>query len=388
MRDRDDQRRIDRLGALLAGIGALAAVLLPFVIAKPNRIVAGEPLGLVAALPGAAGWPVAAVLLLAGVLTILDRRPGVRLAVAGAALAAVCLAVGVAADGLTPEGDRYGRVSPGGAFWLLAAVSLLAATDALARMSLRPAGRIGALVIAAGATAALLASGAWADLSFMREYAARADVFWREAARHGVLAVGSLAAAIAMGLPLGILCHRSARLRQALMPTLTLIQTIPSMALFGILMAPLGALAAALPLAHDLGIRGIGLAPALLALFLYALLPVVANTAVGLADVPAAVTDAGRGMGLTDRQLLTRVELPLAFPVILTGIRIVLVQNIGLATVAALIGGGGFGTFVFQGIGQTAMDLVLLGAVPTIALAFASAVILDAAAEAARRRPA
>ena len=90
-------------------------------------------------------------------------------------------------------------------------------------------------------------------------------------------------------------------------------------------------------------------------------------------------------MGMTDRQLLTRIELPLAFPVILTGIRIVLVQNIGLVTIAALIGGGGFGTFVFQGMGQTAMDLVLLGAAPTVALAFAAAVLLDAAVDLTRR---
>ncbi len=118
-----------------------------------------------------------------------------------------------------------------------------------------------------------------------------------------------------------------------------------------------------------------------MALFLYSLLPVVANTVVGLAGVPRGANDAARGMGMTDRQRLFGVELPLAFPVILTGIRIVLVQNIGLATVAALIGGGGFGVFVFQGVGQTAMDLVLLGAVPTVALAFAAAVILDAVVE-------
>jgi osmoprotectant transport system permease protein len=86
-------------------------------------------------------------------------------------------------------------------------------------------------------------------------------------------------------------------------------------------------------------------------------------------------------MGMTNRQRLFSVEMPLAFPVILTGIRIVLVQNIGLATVAALIGGGGFGIFVFQGIGQTALDLVLLGAVPTVVLAFAAAIILDALVE-------
>src|SRR5690606_15505581 len=102
--------------------------------------------------------------------------------------------------------------------------------------------------------------------------------------------------------------------------------------------------------------------------------------------VPRDANDAAKGMGMTDMQRLFGVELPLAFPVLLTCIRVVLVQNIGLATIAALIGGGGFGVFVFQGIGQTAMDLVLLGAVPTVALAFAAAVVLDAAVEMASIR--
>lgn len=140
-----------------------------------------------------------------------------------------------------------------------------------------------------------------------------------------------------------------------------------------------------MPLAAALGIRGIGAAPALIALFLYSLLPVVANTIAGLSQVPAAVTDAARGMGMTGRQRIMQVEVPLALPVILAGIRIVLVQNMGLATVAALIGGGGFGTFVFQGIGQTAIDLVLLGAIPTVALSFAAAIILDAVIDLTRR---
>ena len=112
----------------------------------------------------------------------------------------------------------------------------------------------------------------------------------------------------------------------------------------------------------------------------------VANTVTGLAQVSAAARDAARGMGMSARQRLWRVELPLAAPVILTGIRIVLVQTIGLVTVAALIGGGGLGTFVFQGIGQAAIDLVLLGAVPIIALAFAAAVLLDATWSTSSRR--
>ncbi|RVQ50076.1 ABC transporter permease, partial [Sinorhizobium meliloti] len=144
---------------------------------------------------------------------------------------------------------------------------------------------------------------------------------------------------------------------------------------------PLGWVAANVPGAAAIGIRGIGAAPAFVALFLYSLLPVVANTVVGLAGVPHAANDAARGIGMTDRQRLVAIEFPLAFPVILTGIRIVLVQNIGLATIAALIGGGGFGVFVFQGVGQTAMDLVLLGAIPTVVLAFTAAIVLDALIE-------
>jgi osmoprotectant transport system permease protein len=119
----------------------------------------------------------------------------------------------------------------------------------------------------------------------------------------------------------------------------------------------------------------------MVALFAYSLLPMVANTIVGLEGVPPAAYDAARGMGMTGVQRLLQVQLPLALPVILTGVRIVLVQNIGLATIAALIGGGGFGVFVFQGLGQTAIDLVLLGTIPTVALAFASAVVLDALVE-------
>ena len=105
------------------------------------------------------------------------------------------------------------------------------------------------------------------------------------------------------------------------------------------------------------------------ALATYSLLPIVANTVVGLRRVSHAAVDAARGMGRTNTQVLARLELPLALPVIVTGIRVVLVQNIGMVTVAALIGGGGLGTFVFQGIGQTAIDLVLLGAIPIVALA-------------------
>ncbi len=152
----------------------------------------------------------------------------------------------------------------------------------------------------------------------------------------------------------------------------------PSIALFGILIGPMAWIGSHVPGASALGIAGIGAAPAFVALLLYSLLPMVANTVSGLAAVPKDLIDAARAMGMTDRQRLWQVELPLALPCILTAMRIVLVQNIGLATVAALIGGGGFGVFVFQGLGQNAADLILLGALPTVGLAFVAAVIMDA----------
>ncbi|MFO1039353.1 MAG: ABC transporter permease [Geminicoccaceae bacterium] len=386
--DTADERPVrlpDRLGLLACLAGGLGTSLLPLLVFKANRIAAGDPLRVTAALPPVTATILLLVLAAAGLVVLFVRNPVVRLAAAVTGLVALTLAVGHGATTLVADGERYARVALGGAFWVLLVTLALLVTDAMARLRFGPLARIAALAITAAAVAALFASGSWNDLSVMREYASRSTTFWREAERHVLLSVGSLAAAALVGLPLGVLAHRRPRLRAAMLQTLNLIQTIPSIALFGILMAPLGYLAANVPLAAALGIRGIGVAPALLALFLYALLPVVANTVIGLGQVAPAVVDAARGMGLTDRQILTRIELPLAFPVILTGIRIVLVQSIGLVTVAALIGGGGFGTFVFQGIGQTAMDLVLLGAIPTVALAFAAAVLLDAAVDFSRR---
>ena len=161
-----------------------------------------------------------------------------------------------------------------------------------------------------------------------------------------------------------------------------ILQTIPSLALFGIMIPIFGWIALHVPGAAAMGVAGIGIFPALVALFLYSLLPVVSNTLVGLNGVSPAARDAAFGLGMTHGQVLRGVLLPLALPVIITAVRIVLVQNIGLAVIAGLIGGGGFGTFVFQGLNQTAMDLVLLGALPTIALALTAGIALDLAVEA------
>ncbi|RNJ45759.1 ABC transporter permease [Mesorhizobium erdmanii] len=380
--------RFDKLGVVIAAIAAYAAFLAPFATFRANRIVPGQARSILEALPATAGSLLMAIVIVAALIALFRTPLVPRLAASVVALAALALLVGVAGTFLTPPGNTLARVSPASGFWILIFAFTLLLADVLTRLNLSPWARVGVLAAAAVAIGLLLVSGAWNDLSILKEYANRADSFWAEGSKHVTLALGSLLAAVVAGLPLGIFCHRVERLRAGVLNVLNIIQTIPSIALFGLLIAPLGWIATHVPGAAALGIRGIGTAPAFVALFLYSLLPVVANTVVGLAGVPRAANDAARGMGMTDRQRLFGVEFPLAFPVILTGIRIVLVQNIGLATIAALIGGGGFGVFVFQGVGQTAMDLVLLGAVPTVALAFAAAIILDAVIEmtATRRR--
>jgi osmoprotectant transport system permease protein len=380
-------RRIDRLGALLTLVGAAGLLLLPFVDFKANRILPGDPRDLAQALPLWAALGCQATLAAVAAVALLAANAPLRLAAALAGVVVVAAALAAAANALTPPHNLIVRVAPGAGFWLLLAALGLLATDAITRMRPGPGARVLLLALFLGVAVLTLAYGTFDNVSVMREYAVDASAFTLAARQHILLSLGSLAAAVVVALPLGIFCHRVPRLQPGVLSALNIIQTIPSIALFGILMAPLGALAAHVPLAAAVGIRGIGAAPAVLALFLYSLLPIVANTVAGLKRVSPATVDAALGMGMTRWQTLMSVELILALPVILTGIRIVLVQNIGLVTVAALIGGGGFGTFVFGGIGQAATDLVLLGAIPTVVLAFSAAVLLDALVELLDRVP-
>ncbi|MCZ4093819.1 ABC transporter permease [Sinorhizobium psoraleae] len=373
--------RIDKLGIVIAALAVYGALLAPFATFRANRIVQGEAKAILEALPPSLGYALLALLAFAAAIALFRTPNLVRMTVAFATLVALGVLIGMAANHLTPPENTYARVSPASGFWVMVFAFSLLVADALTRLNPGPVIRLFFLAAVLAIASAMLIGGGWDGLSMLKEYASRADTFWKEAGRHVTLALGSLAAATVIGLPLGVLCHRVEPLRAGVLNVLNAIQTIPSIALFGILIAPLGWIAIHVPGAAAIGIRGIGVAPAFVALFLYSLLPVVANTVVGLAGVPRDANDAARGIGMTDWQRLAGIEFPLAFPVILTGIRIVLVQNIGLATIAALIGGGGFGVFVFQGIGQTAMDLVLLGAVPTVVLAFAAAIVLDALIE-------
>lgn len=162
--------------------------------------------------------------------------------------------------------------------------------------------------------------------------------------------------AVAVGIPLGILITRRPSLHKPVITTANVIQTIPSLALFGFLLP-----------APWVGDRAGRLA--ILALTLYALLPLIRNTYAGIKGVEHAVVEAARGMGLTDLQLLFKVELPLAASVILAGVRVAIVISIGLATIAAAIGAGGLGELIFRGLAMVNNAVILAGAIPAALMA-------------------
>ena len=381
----------NRVVLTLGVSSAIAAGATGFVSIAPNRLVSGRPAALWAAVGDGGTATIAALITATILVSFLSPTRAVNWIVAALGLSLfllVLLAAGHGATLLTAGTGPAARVSLGTAFWVLLFCSALAIVDALQRLRSGPLGRLAIAVLICAAVAIMADTGLFEALSIVREYQNKRDIFAAEIGRHCTLVVGALVPALVIGVPLGVLALESPRLRGPLFATLNILQTIPSVALFGILIAPLSVLADAVPALASIGVRGIGIAPAIIALVLYALLPVVRNTYAGLAGVDRAVIEAARGMGLSRQQILRKVELPLAFPVLLAGLRIVLIQAIGLAVVAALIGAGGLGTFVFQGLGQYAADLVLLGAIPAILLALAADLLLQTVIALVRRRAA
>ena len=182
----------------------------------------------------------------------------------------------------------------------------------------------------------------------------RVDVLYRSVQHIGLVAA-SVGIAVALGVPTGVLIARRPKLRGPVLGVANVVQTIPSLALFGLLLA--------------VPFIGLGARNAIIALVAYSILPIVRNTFAGIDGVDPAVREAAIGMGMTDRELLRMVELPLAAPVILAGIRVAAVMGVGIATIAAAIGAGGLGVFIFRGLSMVDNGVILAGAVPAALLA-------------------
>lgn len=366
----------NRVLLTLAVLLAVAAASLPFLNYAPNRLVSGQPLPLHQLLQGVQ-WllPVPVILLLLLAFLPVSRRHLVLTLLLSEGLFIALIAFsGHQATLLSQQGSPLARTSWGSGFWLSGGLCLLIAADTISRLTpqvfwrLLLNGQIWLPVIV------FLLNGQLDQMALLKEYDNRREVFDQAFSRHLLLLVGTLIPTLAIGIPLGWWCAKKAAVQSPVFAVLNVIQTVPSVALFGLLIAPLAGLARAFPWLSELGISGIGMAPALIALVLYALLPLVRSVVAGLQQVPKEVIETAEGMGMTRSQIFWQAEVPLALPVLLTGLRVIAVQTVGMAVIAALIGAGGFGAIIFQGLLSSALELVLLGVIPVIAMA----VVIDA----------
>jgi osmoprotectant transport system permease protein len=357
---------------LLLALGA--AYGLPFVRVAPNRLVSGEPVFLSDALLHLNGQLIVPLLLaLFTLLIVAVLQPRKRITqvlvflAMAAALACLWLLAGHIANNAIETQNSFARTALGAGFWALGALAWLIGIDAAARLQLATLPRL--LLQIALLLPLLLSLNQGLNLSIAQEYANHSDVFGPAILRHLQIVMLAVAPALVIGLLLAWRMSKNRELRQAIFPVLNVLQTIPSIALFGLLMAPLAWIALQWPALSRAGIGGVGIAPAVLALLMYALLPIARSALAGLEQVPAEAVYAARAMGMSSRQILWEVELPLALPALLIGLRTAVVQTTGLAAVCALVGAGGLGQIMFDGLFSAANELVILGVIPIVLLA-------------------
>lgn len=353
-----------RVGLTLAVLGL---VLLPLGTFRPNRVVRGIPLNAVTLLEGKSLIAAVVVLVIAaGLYVFRDRiRNSMGLYVVPWLLVFVPGLLMLLLSQASPVGESFdmevARISLSSGFWLLFAGILILQSGA-------PRGGI-LLTLTVLFAIAVPGVGLTPHLALYKEFVNIEVTFYAELRRHLTLSLTSAAVALLPGILLGYVCHRHQRLREWILGAVNLFQVAPTLSLLGLIMIPLTYLSRNVSLVADLGIRGVGFAPAFIVLTLYCLLPITANAFSGFDQVEAAVVDSAVAIGMTKRQIFRQVLLPLALPVIFSGIRTAVTQNVGNTILAGLIGGGGMGALIFLGLSQSATDLVILGTIPVVLMA-------------------
>ncbi|BAU89128.1 binding-protein-dependent transporters inner membrane component [Methylorubrum populi] len=373
---------------LLAGLSAAALIpafllLLPLLHAAPNRLVTGAPVAAADAL-GAWLWPTVTLAALGPGLLAAGRGRAVASLAGLACLGALALllaGLGAGAADLIDGKPPATRVRLASGAW--AGTVVLIGTLALATRRARlTGGGITAAAVLAGGLACLWAAGSLDALSIAVELRTRSDTLGEAIGDHLVLALGALA--LAACLTGGLALWRRGRGMVDL--AVSGVQVVPAVALFGGLVAVFSALLAAAPTLRGYGLSALGSLPALTGIAAYLLLPLWRGQQAARRAASPAQIDAAHALGLTHRQILATIRLPLGAPLLLGGVRVAAVQALGLATLGALVGAGGLGTLVFDGMAQFAPDLILLGALPIIGLSLATEAALGRLEAALRRR--
>ncbi len=355
----------DKTLLLLSSMGAVAFVFLAFAELKPNRILQGTKYTGFEFL-GTLGILVFLLWTLLIVLSFYEKKyKDMTIFMVTSILVISLFWTLELSTGNYVDGSTSSRISLSAGFYIqIFCVYMLFSTYTKGIKEYKFIKFMGAIGIFA-VLAYFMMNGDFDDLSLIKEYYIKEAQFYDNLRIHGILTLSSVLAGSIIAIPLGFLAYSRNKLENVIMVPLSIIETIPSLSLFGVLLVPLSGLGK-LPFFDAIGVSGIGWAPAFVALTLYTLLPIGRNTLTGFYSVEKDVIESAIGMGMSKKQVLRKIELPLAFPVIFAGIKIAFIQTIGGAVLAGLVGGGGMGTFVFLGLGEASPDLILLGVLPIV----------------------
>lgn len=353
----------------LAGGAALGLLWLGWLALSPNRILPAQALPA----PEVLGWPALALAAAAfggAFLAAPPRQPWLSLLILLATTLIALFLTGSTAAGLLVGRPPAARVMVGAGFWVTLACLGALMVEAARATGARLAGPAALLGLAAG-FALLAASGILDALSLAVEARARADTLSGALLRHLLLSGGTLLLALALALPLAVIALGRRRMEGLAGAGLNAVQVVPAIAMLGLLVSLLSLALAAAPGLRAWGLSAIGPAPTLIAVGLYAALPLFRATLEGLRSADPAAVEAGRAMGMGEGRITLEIRLPLGAPVLLAGLRLAAVQSVGLVTLGGLIGAGGLGAVVFEGMSAFAQDVIILGAALVIALALA-----------------
>ena len=355
---------------------------LPLLAVAANRLAIGVP----SHDAGAIGETVHSIAVAgsAGLLLLIGRRRAMAVAaliVLCASLLLLLTGLGAGARDLLAGAPRATRASLASGAWIT--LTLFSITIVWAIRNCRICGLGIAVAIAFGAAFLIIGRAGFFDaLSLAVEFQARRSLVAEAVFQHLVLAGGALVLAI-LGAVLASLWRRGQGLVEI---AVSGIQVVPAVALFGALVAVASALLTAVPALREAGFSALGPGPALVGIAAYLLLPLWRGLAAGLGVTDAGILDAAKAIGLSRTQILMRVRLPLGAPVLIGALRVATVQSLGLATLGALVGAGGLGRIVFDGMAQFAPDLILLGAIPIVGLSLVAEAALSTAEARARIR--
>jgi osmoprotectant transport system permease protein len=355
---------------LTAGVIAIASLYgLSWLALAPNRLLPGQPIAASEAF-GVLVHPLAALVLLSSALGGRASRHGAAIGCLLAVMAAILVGTGLSAQDLLRGRPPAARISLGPGFWSTLAATILLALEHGRAMRARWISAV-VLVCFAAILVGGYGLGLFDHLSLVIEYKARLASVHQAFRQHIVLALAALALALAIALPLSWASFRFPRVEAVANAALGAVQITPAIALFGLLVPLLAALLAAAPFLRELGVGAVGPAPAIIGVAVYVALPLLRGLVSGLRTTDPAVVEAAQAMGMTHAQTVREVRIPLGLPILIGALRVAAVQSIGLVTLGGLIGAGGLGAIVFEGMSQLAADLILLGAIPIVGLALA-----------------